>query len=67
MLNALFHGSVGFNAGVKISGGLIAGLLVISLLLMKPRYPQNTKKAASILNSFRTFLRDMPYVIMILA
>lgn len=67
MLNALFHGSVGFHGGVKVSAGLIAGLLIISLLLMKPRYPQNTQKAASILNSFKAFLRDMPYVIMILA
>lgn len=66
MLNALFHGPVGFNSGVKISAGMIAGLLIISLLLMKPRYPQNTKKAASILNNFRVFLRDLPYVIMIL-
>ncbi|KAF8810257.1 MFS general substrate transporter [Phlegmacium glaucopus] len=66
MLNALFHGPVGFNSGVKISAGMIAGLLVISLLLMKPRYPQNRKKAVSILHSFRVFLRDLPYVIMIL-
>ena len=67
MLNSLFHGSVGFNSGVKVSAGLIAGLLIISLLLMKPRYPQNTKKAASILNNFRVFLCDIPYVIMIFA
>ena len=67
MLNPLFHGSVGFNSGVKVSAGLIAGLLIISLLLMKPRYPQNTKKAASILNNFRGFLCDIPYVIMIFA
>ena len=66
MLNALFHGSVGFNSGVKVSAGMIAGLLIISLLLMKPRYLQDTKKAVSILNSFRIFLRDLPYVIMTL-
>jgi hypothetical protein len=67
MLNALFHGSLGFNAGVKVSAGLVAGLLIISLLLMKPRYPQNTKKALSILNSFKAFLHDIPYVFMVLA
>lgn len=67
MLNLLFHGSVGFHSGVRASAGLVAGLLIISLLLMKPRYPQNTKKAASILNNYRVFLCDIPYVIMIFA
>ena len=51
MLNSLFHGSVGFHSGVRVSAGFIAGLLMLSLL-MKPRYPQNTKKAASILNNY---------------
>ena len=67
MLNSLIHGSVGFHSGVRVSAGLIAGLLTISLILMKPRYPQNTKKAASILNNYRVFLCDIPYVIMVFA
>ncbi|KAF8152955.1 major facilitator superfamily domain-containing protein [Crassisporium funariophilum] len=65
MLNAWFHGPLGFHSGVKASAGLVAGLLVISLLLMKPRYPPNAKKAASTLSNMRNFLQDMPYVFMI--
>ena len=66
MLNNLFHGPVGFNSGVKASAALISGLLIISVLLMKPRYSHNTKKTSSIFNSFKVFLRDSPYVILIL-
>ncbi|KAF9552105.1 MFS general substrate transporter [Agrocybe pediades] len=66
MLNAWFHGSLGFHSGVKASAGLCAGLLILSLILMKPRYPKNKRKASSTLKSLRYFLRDMPYVIMIL-
>ncbi|KAF8961854.1 major facilitator superfamily domain-containing protein [Flammula alnicola] len=65
MLNAWFHGSLGFHSGVKASAGLTGGLLIISLLLMKPQYPKNAKKAISTLRSFRIFLHDFPYVIMI--
>jgi MFS family permease len=67
ILNYLFHGSVGFHSGVKVSAGLIAGLLTLSLFLMKPRYPQNTKKAPSTFNNYRVFLCDIPYVIMVFA
>ncbi|KJA23936.1 hypothetical protein HYPSUDRAFT_137083 [Hypholoma sublateritium FD-334 SS-4] len=66
MLNAWFHGSVGFHSGVKASAGLTGGMMLIAILLMKPRYPKNTRKAISTVQSFRIFLRDLPYVIMIL-
>ncbi len=66
MLNAWFHGSVGFHSGVKASAGLTGGLMIIAILLMKPRYPKNNRKAVSTIQSFRVFLRDVPYVIMIL-
>ncbi|KAH9474434.1 MFS transporter asaE [Psilocybe cubensis] len=65
MLNKWFQGSLGFHSGVKASAGLNAGLLIISLLLMKPKYPPNRKKANSTFRSMRLFLRDPPYVIMI--
>lgn len=65
MLNAWFHGSVGFHNGVRASAGLNGILLIVSIILMKPRLPPSSKKVGSILNSFRTFLRDLPYVITI--
>jgi len=66
MLNAWFHGSLGFHSGVKASGALNGGLLLIALVLMQPRYPLNGKKADSTFSNFRGFLRETPYVIMIL-
>ncbi|KAF9045397.1 major facilitator superfamily domain-containing protein [Panaeolus papilionaceus] len=66
ILNKWFHGSLGFHSGVKASGGLTGGLLIIALILMKPRYPPNPKKAISTFQSFRTFLRDYTYVLMII-
>ncbi|KAF8909693.1 major facilitator superfamily domain-containing protein [Gymnopilus junonius] len=65
LLNLWFHGSLGFHSGVKASAGLTGGLLVIALVLMKPRYPSNRKKTISTLRSLRVFLRDLPYVIMV--
>ena len=66
MLNAWFHGTLGFHAGVRASAGLTGGLMIIALFLMKPRYLVNGKKASSTLRYFRLFLQDFPYVIMIL-
>jgi len=65
MLNAWFHGSLGFHSGVKASGALNGGLLLIALVLMQPRYPLNRKKADSTFSNFRGFLHETPYVIMI--
>ena len=65
ILNAWFHGSVGFHRGVRASAGLTGGLLVIAILLMKPRYPEKRKKSQKIITSFRNFMRDTPYVIMV--
>ncbi|KAF9484040.1 MFS general substrate transporter [Pholiota conissans] len=66
MLNAWFHGSLGFHSGVKASAGLTGGLMLLAIILMKPRYPKNKKKAISTIQSFKVFLPDFPYVIMIL-
>ncbi|KIM41319.1 hypothetical protein M413DRAFT_72154 [Hebeloma cylindrosporum] len=66
MLNAWFHGALGFHSGVRASAGLTGGLMIIALFLMKPRYPVNGKKASSTLRYFRVFLQDLPYAIMIL-
>ncbi|KAI6134749.1 MFS general substrate transporter [Pisolithus croceorrhizus] len=53
MLNRLINGPIGFATGVRISAGLVTGLLFISCLLIRTRYetghvslPANTWKAA---------------------
>ncbi|KAF5384219.1 hypothetical protein D9615_003456 [Tricholomella constricta] len=65
ILNQLFHGPVGFHNGVRASGGLVGGLLIIAILLMKPRLPPTSRKLGSTLEDLRIFLRDPPYVIMV--
>ncbi|EAU83833.2 hypothetical protein CC1G_09502 [Coprinopsis cinerea okayama7 len=67
MLNKWFHGSLGFHNGVRASAGLIGGLLLISIILMKPR-PQafaarKQNSDPGLLKNFRTFLSDIPYTI----
>jgi hypothetical protein len=62
MLNRLFHGPVGFHAGVRASAGLILGLLTIATVLMKPMLPPNPRKQGNIFQDFRAFLSDPPYV-----
>ncbi|KAF5325482.1 hypothetical protein D9619_009912 [Psilocybe cf. subviscida] len=66
MLNKWFHGALGFHNGVRASASMTFGLLVISLLLMRPQYPKNAKKAPNTLRSFGTFLTEFPYVVMVL-
>lgn len=66
MLNKWFHGALGFHNGVRASASMTFGLLVISLLLMRPQYPKNAKKAPNTLRSFGMFLTEFPYVVMVL-
>ena len=63
MLNQLFYGHLGFHNGVRVSAGLMGGLLILVNLLMKPRLPPTSKKEGSILNDIKTFSRDAPYVL----
>ncbi|KAG5653183.1 hypothetical protein H0H81_001900 [Sphagnurus paluster] len=65
ILNKLFHGPVGFHNGVRASAGMVGGLLIIAILLMKPRLPPISRKHGSTLQDLRKFLRDPPYVIMV--
>ncbi|KAG6853434.1 hypothetical protein C0991_004434 [Blastosporella zonata] len=65
MLNQLFHGRVGFRNGVRASGGMVGALLIIAILLMKPRLPPTSRKHGSTLHDLKVFLRDPPYVIMV--
>ncbi|KAF9465708.1 major facilitator superfamily domain-containing protein [Collybia nuda] len=66
MLNHLFHGPVGFHAGVRASAGLLTGLLAIAILLMRPRFPFASRAQGSTLSDLQVFLRDPPYVFMTL-
>ena len=63
MLNHLFYGHLGFHNGVRISAGLIGGLLILANLLMKPRLAPTSKKEGGTLNDLKTFSRDAPYVL----
>jgi len=63
MLNAWFHGSLKFHSGVRASAGLSGGLLLIALLLMKPRYPKQRNFTNGMFASFWIFVKDIPYVI----
>lgn len=66
MLNQLFHGRTGFNNGVRASAGFTTGLMVIGILLMKPRLPPKKKHDGSFVISFRTFMREPAYVLVTL-
>ena len=66
MLNAWFHGSLKFHSGVRASAGFSGGLLLIALLLMKPRYPKQRNITKGTFASFGIFLKDIPYVITVI-
>jgi MFS family permease len=66
MLNHLFHGPVGFRWGVRMSAGLLAGLLAVAVLLMKPRVPLTSRNQGSITGSLLIFVRDLPYVLVVI-
>ncbi|KAJ3508141.1 hypothetical protein NMY22_g16712 [Coprinellus aureogranulatus] len=65
MLNAWFYGSLGFRNGVRASASLNAGLLILAMFLMKPRYTGAKAYRIGLRESFRRFLRDVPYVVTI--
>lgn len=62
MLNHWFHGSLGFRNGVRLSAGLNGALLLMSLFFMKPRLSPTKESKIGTIESFRLFLRDVPYV-----
>ncbi|RXW20849.1 hypothetical protein EST38_g4991 [Candolleomyces aberdarensis] len=62
MLNHWFHGPLGFRNGVRLSAGLNGGLLLISLFLMKPRLAPTKESKIGTIDSFKLFLKDVPYV-----
>ena len=66
MLNQLFYGRTGFHNGVRASAGFTLGLMIIGILLMKPRLPPKKRHDGSWLISFRTFMREPAYALVTL-
>jgi MFS transporter, MCT family, solute carrier family 16 (monocarboxylic acid transporters), member 10 len=63
MLNRLFHGSVGFHNGVRVSAVVNFGLFAIALSMMRTRLPPKDVGTAIPLAHF---IRDLPYVAAVL-
>ncbi|THU98498.1 MFS general substrate transporter [Dendrothele bispora CBS 962.96] len=65
MLNQLFEGSTGFAWGVRASGFVVLGLLVIANLLMTENRPKSAGPAPK--PDMKAILTDTPYLLSILA
>ncbi|KAG1774803.1 major facilitator superfamily domain-containing protein [Suillus placidus] len=61
MLNNLINGRLGFANGVRVSAGMIGGLLLIAYLLMRTRLPPQPQ-AVSYTRVLQNSLRDRAYV-----
>ncbi|KAG1836288.1 major facilitator superfamily domain-containing protein [Suillus subalutaceus] len=61
MLNNLINGGLGFANGVRVSAGMISGLLLIAYFLMHTRLPPQPK-AISYTRVLQNSWRDRPYV-----
>ena len=66
MLNSWFNGSLGFKNGVRASAGLNGALLLVSFFLMKPRLVPKKEFKTGLIESFRIYLKDGPYVLTII-
>jgi dipeptide/tripeptide permease len=61
MLNNLINGRLGFANGVRVSAGMIGGLLLIAYLLMHTRLPPQPN-AISYTRVLQNSLKDHAYV-----
>lgn len=71
MVNHLFQNpSVGFANGVRAIAGMIAGLQIIALCIMRPKYPPRDKNAdarrVGLVKALKTFCTDPAYVCAVL-
>lgn len=74
MLNRLFQ-TAGFATGVRASAGLEAGMLLIALALLRPRYPERSGETAEepkappvkVRKELLKFSRDFVYVCVVIA
>lgn len=71
MLNNLFNGSTGFANGVRALGGLMGGMQLVAVLIMRPKYPKNNRTTPSNMigpvEAIKKFSKDRAYVCMIVA
>lgn len=61
MLNKLFHGSIGFQNGVRASAAFNFVIVAIAILLMRPRLPPSPKKDSSLWLLLRKFFKEPAY------
>lgn len=61
MLNNTLNGSLGFGNSVRASAGLVAGMLLLAIALMKPRLPPPAH-TTPLIPAMRKFARDSAYV-----
>ncbi|KAI5116457.1 hypothetical protein M0805_005870 [Coniferiporia weirii] len=70
MLNNLFQGPTGFANSVRASGGLLAGLLLLSMCLMRTNYPPRGNgagnKTIGLGTAIKEFSKDSAYVFMVI-
>ena len=64
MLNKLFHDSVGFHNGVRVSAALNTFLLIVANLIVRTRLPP--KKEGRVI-PIKDFARDPPYVFSVIS
>lgn len=63
MLNQLFHGSAGFAWGVRASGFLTLGMLLIAICTMRTRLPPAKERPDRVKPNFKSILTDVPYML----
>lgn len=67
MVNRLLNGPLGFANGVRANTGLIAGMLLVGNLLMRPRPLNEIHFAPKARIDVKAYLRDGPYMALLLA
>lgn len=64
MVNHFFHDSVGFANGVRAVAGLISGLQILALCMIRTKYPlraSGSGAAASLVEAGKAFSADFAY------
>ena len=61
MLNNMLDSSLGFGNSVRASAGLVAGMLLLAIVLMKPRLPPPAH-TTPLVPAIKKFSRDSAYV-----
>jgi len=68
MLNHLFHDSLGFHNGVRVSAGMNTALLIIALVLMRAKYDHGRGLATDLIPihvAMKKFSKDYVYVLIV--